>query len=250
MQNKLINFNDNVTALKIKVFRYISYDVFKTIVQNQHTRISRISGWEEHDPFENVLFKFPLVRGNEQVHLIQLPKHYFAQCWTLTRESDLMWQLYRQRYGQNGGVVKLESTVKGLLQSVSSLDFTYVGKVRYLTKDKLITHSRDIRNNFENILISDAGKGQAVAEMLLVKRYPYHQEKEVRLIARIEEESKYEKYFDHKTNIENFVSRIVFDPKLKDNEFRDKKNEILKFNNRLKMIRSELYKLRGEEFIS
>lgn len=248
MQNKLINFNGEVGALKIKVFRYISYDVFKTIVQEQLTRISRISRWEEHDPFENVLFKFPLVQGKEKVHLDQLPRHYFAQCWTLTRESDLMWQLYRQRYAKQGGVVKLESSIEGLLNSVSSLNFSYVGKVRYLTKEKLIDHSRNNRKNFESILMNDAGRGNAIAKMLLVKRYPYHQEKEVRLIVRIEEESRYGNYYDHKTTNESFISRVVFDPKLKDDEFRRKKIEILNIKDNLHLIRSELYKLKYDDF--
>lgn len=248
MKSRLINFENNEKALNTKVFRYISFSTFKEIVEGAFTRLTRISKWEEHDPFENVLFKFPMVRGKELIGLNQLPRHYFAQCWTLTKESDLMWQLYRERYAERGGAVKLESTVGDLLNSVSMLNFSHVGKVKYLTKDKLITHSKRVRNNFEDILMNDMGRGRAIANMLLVKRYPYHQEKEVRLVVRLEDEDKYEKYFDHKTVIEDFISRVVFDPICKEIEFRQKKMDVLNVNDKLKIIRSELYKLKHDDF--
>lgn len=92
-KKRLLNLNGIENPLKKKVYRYISYETFMTLVEGSFTRMSRISGREEHDPFENVLFKFPMISGGEHVGLSQLPRPYFAQCWTLTKESDLMWQL-------------------------------------------------------------------------------------------------------------------------------------------------------------
>ncbi len=249
MKANLINFTESEDeVLKKKVYRYIAYSDLKSLVEISATRISRISRWQKHDPFENVLFQFPILNRSEVIHLDQLPRHYFGQCWTLTKESDLMWQMYRHRYANKGGVVKLESTVEGLLKSVSSLNFSYIGKVKYLKKDKLISLSKSIRTNFENILINDMGRGRAIAEMLTVKRFPYHQEKEVRLIVRKEDDKIFADHFDHETIIESFVSRIVFDPVFTDDDFRNKKIEISRINKNLKMIRSELYKLAVIDF--
>ena len=213
--------------------------------------MSRITNWKKHDPFENVLFEFPIRRDNESISLDRLSHKYFGQCWTLTKESDLMWQMYRYRYAENGGVVKLETTIGDLLNSISELNFVHIGKVKYLSKPKLISHSKYLRDNFENLLQFDGGTGRVIAEMLLIKRFPYHQEKEVRLLVNridLQKNDCIPSFLNHKVKIEKLISKVVFDPTFSDKDFSKEKSKLKIINSNLKIIRSNLYKLDTIDF--
>lgn len=250
-ESKLINFkNVSSNLLNKKIYRYVSFETLLSLIENRSNRLSKVTSWKTFDPYENVLFEVPIKSNNDIIHLSELSRHYYAQCWSLEKESDVMWQLYRSRYINKGGAVKIESTIGDLLNSCSSEDFKFIGKVDYLKISGLKKYSKKLRESFEDVLMSDGGTGKAIARQLLIKRFAYRFEREIRLLVpkfKFKNENNFPENFDYKVDPKTFIKKVVFDPLMDIPDFRLKKNMILKVS-KLSVIRSNLYKFDVSQF--
>ena len=226
-------------------------DLFELIKSSKNT-LSKITSWRKYDPFEDVVCSVALKNhDNELVHFNKLTEHFYAQCWSLEVESDLMWQVYRKRYEKHGGAVKLQTSLKQLIDSCSEQNFVYLGRVKYLKKPELVGWAKNFRANIENELMFDGGSGKAVAKQLLIKRFPYRFEREVRLLIpdyKSKEENVFPDNYQYNIKSKDFIGKIVFDPLMDMKKFRKSKNNILELNNELRVIRSNLYKLKNDDF--
>lgn len=249
---KILNFG--VVDKKIldrSLFRYVSFDDLLSLVENERNRLTKITKWKEHDPYENVMFEFPIQNGRETIYLEDLSNHYYAQCWSLEKESDIMWQLYRHRYEKKGGVVKLETTVGRLLESCKKENFSFIGKVVYKKKRELIMQSHQLRDNIDKILFLDRGSGRGIAQELLVKRFAYRFEREVRLLLPrfdFKENNSFPSHYEYNIELGNFVKKIVFDPKMSLENFNKSRKKIHEINKKINVIKSNLYFVDEEKF--
>ncbi len=236
-----------------KIFRYTSYSSLLQMMNSSENLLSKVSSWKKHDPFEDVICSIAKVNlaKNETIHFHKLTEHFYGQCWTTEIESEIMWQVYRARYSNKGGAVKIQTTIGNLKDTLDKHHSAYIGPVSYLRKAGLITLAKDFREKHEPYLLGDGGSGRNVAKLLLVKRYPYRFEKEVRLLFG-DYESKgrqeFADYFSYRVDLEKMIQKVVFDPHMDIKSFHLKKRNIQKTQNNLKIVRSNLYKLVTNDF--
>ncbi|MFS4457882.1 hypothetical protein [Bdellovibrio sp. HCB2-146] len=254
LKKRFLHFDDiDEEIFDTKIYRYISYDEFREKLRKRRARFTNPAVWSAHDPYENVLFSIPCrQKGNsEKLSLNNLTRHFYAQCWTLSRESDLMWQVYNARYASNGGAIKIQTTI-GLLLESQSHDFMYLGKVKYLTKSDFISAYRIFTKGISKHLVEDAGSGRVVAERLCYKRYPYRAEKEVRLILSdfvARAQNPIPEHIFRKFDVNKVVQRIVFDPRMDPAEYQNKKRILIKKGFENSIIQSSLYSVNEADFI-
>ena len=100
----------------------------------------------------------------------------YAQCWTLERSSDAMWQMYSADHD----AVRVRTTVGRLIDSLRATQCSvadvscFIGRIRY----QKISQLRDFG---KNMFVRYMGS-EAIAQSLLIKRQAYRYENEVRLI--------------------------------------------------------------------
>lgn len=93
----------------IKVYRFISPNVFFAMLNNQELMFSLPSRWS--DSFEDIFFKVFL--DARKTHLLDpifiremlgTRDTYYCQCWSLTPESQFFWEMY----GYDGNAIRIE----------------------------------------------------------------------------------------------------------------------------------------------
>lgn len=170
-----------------KLYRYISYQTFTDMVQEQSLCFVRPSLWE--DPYEGYLFqKLKTQSGREEVEKIldshfvatkdfirgiflglalQFEKTFYAQSWSLCADSDAMWRIY----SFDSTAIRIEVTESNIakLQNVEILDVSYEENIDLLAELFRVGLDKD-RTDFK--------------EIFRTKRHAFAHEQEVRLITR------------------------------------------------------------------
>ena len=182
----------------IPIYRYMKWEHLKNFYTDHKWVLANPRTWQ--DKYEHFIFKcekFYNPKIGATIELGNLEAQYFAQCWTLTEENSMQWQVNKPHSNSsidntpqsNGGEiwVKIKSTPKKLLYEMfysnnnlvnNGLNvLTYfIGRVKYLEEDYIrnfqITDPKEIFDN----------KGLQQVIFLLMKRKPYECENEVRLI--------------------------------------------------------------------
>jgi hypothetical protein len=144
--------------LDMRVYRVIPLRRLYELFETRTNVLVSPTKWE--DPFEKIV-----LRG------------LFGQCWTRHKASDAMWRIYSPK--SKG--VRLRTTVRALLSGLSRAlphpARAFIGGVRYLPQEKL---TRFVTDAVSNNSITDAASR---ARLLLVKRFAFRHEREVRLVA-------------------------------------------------------------------
>lgn len=188
----------------IPIYRYMKWEYLKQFYNDHKWVLSNPSNWQ--DKYEHFIFKCdrfynPLL--DAEVGLGYIAAQYFAQCWTLTKENSMQWQVNKPHSNnsndnnpQNDGGdiwVKIKSTPKKLLyemfysnnnlvsNSLNTITY-FIGKVEYLEEDFI----RNYQITDPNEIIDNTGLQQVL--FLLMKRKPYESENEVRLIMQTDSE--------------------------------------------------------------
>ncbi|HZS62238.1 MAG TPA: hypothetical protein VFA43_23415 [Gemmatimonadaceae bacterium] len=199
--------NDNMIDLAdadAPIYRIIPVCRFVQLLQSKHLALVRTTKWD--DSFENFLLRAEgiLDATNERIGLANMHDAMYAQCWTLTPESDAMWRIYSRRYssGCPGRTapdtpvdeigIRIQTTVRKLFESVwdsndphRSLAY-YIGRVGYVDERRIDDF---MRSRLTEVLLLDA-TGKAQIQTLLVKRTEFEHEQEVRVIVRSEPDSR------------------------------------------------------------
>ena len=189
------------------IYRTISLERLFELFATKQNVVVRPKLWD--DPFENLALNSTTFMDNENKNS-DLKDNVYGQCWTLHTASDAIWRIYSN--GTDG--VRIKTTVGELLGALAEgIQNTapqthpntppdglpsisaYIGKVRYLYKNKL--------SNFADTHFAKGldGNGKKIAETLLVKRKAFKHEREVRLV-----------YFAQGSKAAGDIYRFPFDP--------------------------------------
>lgn len=174
-----INLTENSLFLDEKIYRIIPMKRFYELFDNQENVLVRPRLWE--DPFENRVMTSIFEGYNGSRIDIGFKNNYYAQCWSHTSISDAMWRIYSSETKTDG--IRIRTSVGKLLKSLvdsTGSNFAdiscFIGKVEYLTD---IGFENKCKELLENIFDST---NQSQTKSLLLKRFAFKHEDEVRLI--------------------------------------------------------------------
>ena len=233
MESQFLNLKPK--ELDKPIFKILKFDYLLDIFENNLNTLLNPSVWD--DPYENLFLESKVEVTKGLLLKSELGKSIFCQSWSFIKESDAMWRIY----SPDNNSVKISSTPRKLITSLSEIDEdsnkVFIGKVKYMK-------SKDLKslylNNSKKWFYEKFGTGNA--KSLLYKRYPFKHENEVRLIYNtfINAEKQILKY---PVNPNILIDNIVFDPRLKYQEFRKRKNRLKKLGFNKTIIKSNLYKM-------
>ena len=212
------------------IYRIISFRRLYRIIKNKKLSLSRPRIWE--DPYENFYLNCPFKIDNEIVDFAG-KDDIFAQCWSLEKESDALWQIYS--YKKNG--VRIETTPRKLLDALSKnfenpKVFCFIGKVQYKKREELIPSLKKISPFNSN--------GSGIAEPLLYKLNAFEHEKEYRLIYTNAKNNKSD-HFHFEIEPNDLFKSLCFDPRLERKKIDSAYNRLKELGCNISLEYSNLY---------
>ena len=201
----------------VVLYRYIPITELWKIFAKKKITLVNPTLWQ--DPFESPFFNAKLVDKNKKEIPSPFKDRYFAMCFTINDTSESMWNAY----ASNGGkIVRIKTTVGKIKQLVAfnkklTQKKFYLGRVVYLNKEDIADL---LKNNFLSKKAISNIHNIDQAKTLLIKRYAYSYEKEIRLIFdSINEKTMKEKPKAIQLNVPKyFISEVLLDPKMSDHE--------------------------------
>ncbi|MDE5998312.1 MAG: hypothetical protein K2G77_08910 [Muribaculaceae bacterium] len=188
------------------IYRYMKWEYLKSFYEDPGHQWILVNPSKWQDKYEHFIFKcdaFYNTRIGKNIGIDHIASQFFAQCWTLTEESSMQWQVNKPHSnsaadnnpGQDGGEiwVKIRTTPRKLLEEMlySSNNLVedsfniityFLGKVKYVDDDFI----RNYEITTPEEIIDPNGLQQVL--FLLWKRKPYQCENEVRLIMQVDSE--------------------------------------------------------------
>lgn len=223
-------YNILESELDQSVYRIINYDRLIEILKTGDNSFVRTFMWE--DPFEN-LFTNKIFENKRQFSISYLSFHTYAQCWSFSKENDLLWRTY----SPSRDSVRIKSTPRKLIATLRSSSkikniisnpkilheevgndlkesiSIFLGKVQYLEKEEIYNF---FKTNYENVNFDLYFKS------LFIKREPFFNEEEFRIgvyhfnelddtILKLSDNIF---YYDIDAN--EMIDEVVFDPRISD----------------------------------
>jgi len=221
------------------IYRFTTVErVLKLFNQSQNTLVSPFK-WDY--PFENLLASLTIRGNDDETYQHPNRNNVFAQCWTLTKETDATWRIYVP----NGKGVRIKTTIRKLHQSLYNSQGSdaplscYIGRVKYKTEkdlETLFTQENWVWNN----LFGSGPQGRV--NSLLFKRPAFKSEKEIRLIF-LDNIIQGESYlFHYDLEPSNVIMDITFDPRMDDCLFKTYYSILRKLDYSGKIGKSTLYR--------
>lgn len=204
------------------IYRTIKRARFFELFDKKQNTLCRPSEWD--DPFENFVLKSPVRAPDGSTGSFGFHNDVYGQCWTRKKASDALWRIYSLDHA----AVRIKTTVGKLLaqlgaaRGASARSECFVGRVRYPSQWELKEFARtlfknEVRNEF------------AIARSLLVKRYAFIHEQEVRLIYVSSESTRPEdKFFSYPINPDKLIDQVMVDPRVDYNEYLKIKRGIIR----------------------
>lgn len=246
------NLNLKESELDKPIYRIISFDRFYIMLQMKNNSLSRPGTWE--DPFENLIRNLRITGRFKCDAQLCNCENAFAQCWSFSSENDLLWRVY-----SNGDGLRIKTTPRKLINSVLKSNCfetivsnpkkysdheieqinCFIGKVEYKTINEIKKYFEEFSDNRSYI---------HEIRSLIIKREPFVDEREVRLIVLhfdgygIPHELISE-FFEYDIIINEIFDEIVFDPRISDAKFDAFKDLLRKsgYDNEIK--KSDIYRV-------
>jgi hypothetical protein len=142
------------------IYRIVSCERFLKILRDRENGLVQPQLWD--DPFENFILDCIAVTPDGKPARIGYHDQLYGQCWSLHRETDLMWRAY----SPNKDGVKIRTTVRTLYDSLYAQARRYrdiacfIGRVQYFRKKRM-------RDLLSRVNLMDPS-GVAIAATLLV----------------------------------------------------------------------------------
>ena len=227
------------------IYMILKESYLKRIIEEKHLWFSLIiKAWE--DPYELFLLKQKIdIEGHSLNNFFKndIYRHY-GQSWSTIKDSDALWRIYstnKKGVQIKTSVIKMINILNQTRESMYMVPL--FGKVKYLKQEEI---SEWMKNELRN------GSGYlwpALSDSLFIKRKEFEHEKEVRFIIRTHEKSanteRINIEYDHidimVDNPFNFIEEIVLDPRLSEEEFLKRKEELSSFTNEIPIVKSNLY---------
>jgi hypothetical protein len=246
MQNENLIFLSEEDLDK-SIYRIFSFARLREIFETRQVTLVKPKLWD--DPFENFILNSTGVLPDGREFQNGFRDSFYGQCWSLTKESDAMWRIYSP--DKNG--VKIKSTVRklftplfqaeGVHRNINGNQYnlsSFVGRVKYQGTKKLLNMLND-KERMSNKIFDQSGWGQASS--FYFKRWAFRHENEVRIM--------YNKHQRHSDNLFKFdinpielIDEIVFDPRMRLDEYQHCKSEIRSWGYNKNIIQSGLYKIK------
>ncbi len=242
----LINLHED--DMDQPIYHYIKFDYLYELLKSKKNTLVKPFKW--NDPFENFMSNLNIhdTKSNDfPITLLAFQDAFYAQCWTMKKECDLMWQSYVHHNG-----VKLETTIRRLYNSITEQSLAkikeitgknaevYIGKVKYLQKNELLNSGFfDLKKLVSKWPISV----DEMAKTLFVKRKEFQSEEEIRIVLNtncMNEENYQKDKLDIPFN--DLIDEIVIAPKISNDIFLCYKEVIEKLRFTGKIKHSDLYK--------
>ncbi|MCK4694690.1 MAG: hypothetical protein KAT74_02955 [Candidatus Cloacimonetes bacterium] len=243
----LINLQED--EMDQPIYRYIKFDyLFELLLKSKKNTLVKPFKW--NDPYEIFMSNLVINHVNNSESSIGLRefKHtYYAQCWTMKQECDLMWKVYVPKNG-----VKLKTTIRKLYNSISlqslakinertkEIAEVYIGKVKYLQREELLDSDFfDLKKLVSNWPINK----DEMVKTLFVKRKEFKSEDEVRIVLNTNFVGGKHKDLDDKVEFtfDDMIDEIVIDPRVNEKVFSCYKKVIEDYGFKGEIKHSDLY---------
>jgi hypothetical protein len=243
---------DNLVFLTDKdldkpIYRIFSFQRLEEIFQERKLTLVKPKLWD--DPFENFILNSTGRLSDGREFQIDFRDNFYGQCWSLTKESDAMWRIYSP--AKDG--VKVKTTIRKLFTPLFQVcgqhrnlngkvynHSLFVGKVKYANTKTLVSMLKD-EELMSNKIFDQSGRGQASS--FFFKRIAFRHEKEVRLIYNSQNENQFDTFkFD--INPVEIFDEIVFDPRMTETIYQEKRSEVIEWGYNKSIIQSGLYKIK------
>ena len=206
------------------IYRYMTFDRFYDLFDTSNNVLSSPYKWR--DPFETLLLNAKFLMKDGTPYKFSYSDQIYCQCWTIESRSDALWKIYCPQKCESDKGIRIRTTFRKLGDSISNSlkesnsHRAFIGKVSYMSQKSLIEHAR---SEFKNERPLDK-----IARPLLMKRYPFRHEAEVRLIYIASKYAKPtgNKLFPYQLNPHNLVDQVMIDPRFDPLEVRSTKQEI------------------------
>lgn len=231
MENNYLNLT--IDDRHREVFRVFSFNFLLEMFKTRFNVLVKPCLWD--DPFENVILNSRGRLHDGRTCSFGMRDSFYAQCWTLNRESDAMWRIYSPQ--KNG--VKIRTTARKLFESLYDVTSPgtrnvscFIGKVLYLSVDEIRNYRR----------LELEGSGAGVAKTLLIKREAFAHENEVRLLYWHGRENPIEQQYKYELDPFTLIDEIVLDPRMGAAEATNKFDEIRRIGYQGVLFQSDLYR--------
>jgi len=223
---------------KVYLYRIIPVKRVKELFENEELVFLKPEAWK--DPFENYLSKVQFINSN-RTHYIEYLKNVFGQCYSLGRETSLMWDAYTPK--SDGVRIKIEKDalihyLKNQNQfNPKNFEFGNVTYKRYGDFISSLQEDSKLIKLFKN-------QNRELLKFFFEKRIEYQDEREFRIMYDANNDNKdYGNLLRIKIPVSELIHSVRFDPKMKESECADLKDY---FKNKgldgRKIHRSLLYK--------
>lgn len=216
------------------VYRIMRCEHFLSMLDSQQNLLVHPREWD--DPFENVILNSRGRLPSGETVGFAFRDGVFAQCWSRHKETDLMWR----GYSPHKQGVKVRVTIRALHDSLcaASGEFrdinVFIGRVRYLKRS-------DFREAVRRAHVLD-GSGRGIAQTLLLKRYGFWPEGEVRLIYTYPGSTTAPLRHVYAFDVNATVTDAVLDPRMPEAEAKEWKRRFRSAGFENTLIQSGLYK--------
>ena len=221
---------------------------FKTMIEEKRNTLFRPSVWD--DPHE-MNYSNSII-ATEQGDVPLDASHWFGQCWSLCKESIIMWQTFKK---DKEPYVKITvdafNLIKGLVEQENSLRIAILEYIRYF-----MPTTNDYKEKINEIMMihqwpeNYIKQGVTLAELypmynLLTKRDVFKHEEEVRLLLFDKSSSEKQKSVSYSFD-PTAIREVVIDPwtSINDDKFNEIESEIRRsLPNKTTVIRkSEIFR--------
>jgi hypothetical protein len=187
------------------IYRIIPQRRFFELFRTHEQSLARPASWP--DPFENFIRNSTAHYPDGRAMPLSCSA-FFAQCWSLQKVSDALWQIYAPK--RDG--VRIRTTINRLVESLctavppNARDRCFIGKVRYLSGAEI--------DAFARTAFKSGITHRSLAQTLLVKRPAFKHESEVRLLYSASSAEQAGERYHYEVNPHQLIDQIMVDPRL------------------------------------
>ena len=168
-----LNLSD--AELDQHIYRIMPQEYVFSLFSDRQNVLNRIHNWK--DKFENFQLKLGGTLDGKRFDFA-FRDAFVGQCWTRDAYSEAMWGIYANNISKR--FLRIRSTPRKLLEALAAAhptmpqDTCFLGKVSYKTESKLKAYA--LKGGLLEL------SPLKFAEALLLKRYAFRHEREVRLL--------------------------------------------------------------------
>jgi hypothetical protein len=232
---------------KIFLYRIMPVKRVMELFDEEELVFLKPEAWK--DPFENYLSKIKFIDKNGELKHIDYLNNIYGQCYSLGRETSLMWDAYTPK----GDGIRIKIEKDKLINYLQNEQKQYkkdnfrFNKVSYLKYGDFISKIK----NDEDLIKIYHKQSIKLLDFFFEKRQEYRDEREFRIMYDANnEKDDYGKLLKIKIPVLELIDSVRFDPKMPEKECDELKEYFkLKGMDGRKIQRSLLYKYEVDKVV-